>query len=133
MATPFAREICRHFGLLFAAGTAKPPPAPAMSRNAPSAASQLQGEPSLQTAPSVVDNPAGPPAADGTVPGGPLASAPSVSAAASTPILPQGLRELDVHLFLDALVDLLCDKVRENEVHIDVEQGGKREEKQIWR
>jgi transformation/transcription domain-associated protein len=68
VASPFARNMCRHFGMLFAAGTQPPPPAPAVFRH------EARTEPQ------------------------------------SAPAMPQGLRELDIHLFLDALIEVLCDK-----------------------
>lgn len=64
---PFAKDICRHFAMLFAAGTKQPPPAPYMFR-------------------------------------------PPMEKEEPVPI-PPGLFELDVHLFLTALLEVLCDKV----------------------
>ncbi|KAK9813301.1 hypothetical protein WJX72_012102 [[Myrmecia] bisecta] len=64
MASPFARGICRHFALLFAAGASAPPPTMPISRSSP----QSKGG-----------------RAD-------------------------SLKELDPHIFLDALVEAICDE-----------------------
>ncbi|GAX77356.1 hypothetical protein CEUSTIGMA_g4802.t1 [Chlamydomonas eustigma] len=100
VATPFAHGICRHFALLFAAGTPRPPPAPVMSSRSSSSvpaaapASAAEGASGLSAPSTVSDSAAAAAAAD-----------------AGACSLPLGLRELDINLFLDALVELLCDKV----------------------
>ncbi|KAF5841321.1 hypothetical protein DUNSADRAFT_13397 [Dunaliella salina] len=65
IAAPFSRDICRHFGMLFASNKEPPPPPPAMFRHQ---------QDSFHAA------------------------------------MPQGLRELDYRLFLDAIVEVLGDK-----------------------
>lgn len=100
-AVPFSTGICRHFALLFAAGTEPPPPPPAMSRFIPDPAAQATAAAAHQ---SGVQQPVL------------LAQTPSVAGAGAGVSgftqMHRGLRELDCALFLDAMMDVLSDKVR---------------------
>ncbi len=94
-ATPFAHGVCRHFAMLFAAGCSSPKLA------------GWQQQPAVSQSPEVV--PGGP--HSGGIPSGPPTggSGGGGSAAGSDRgRIPkgQGLKELDAHLFFDALVEV---------------------------
>ncbi|KAL6756896.1 hypothetical protein V8C86DRAFT_2435829, partial [Haematococcus lacustris] len=116
VALPFARHITRHFAMLFVAGTLPPAPGPAMFRHEPrpaptdpatvgaaAAAAATAGATAATAASNGLPQPCAPDAAPGS-------TTPDAKSAASASAMPQGLRELDVHLFLDALLEVLCDK-----------------------
>lgn len=102
-ARPFAINVSRHFAMLFVSGTRPPPPAPLMARTvAPDPNQQQKGPQSPGEVPGQSGGQGSP---------GPGAGGGGTGNGGVVSLLPRGLRELDCLLFLDALVEVLCDKV----------------------
>ncbi len=94
-ATPFAHGVCRHFAMLFAAGC-----------SAPKLASWQQ--PAGSQSPEVLPGgpPSGPPTGGSAGSGGPTIAAAGEPDGRGKASKSQALKELDAHLFFDALVEV---------------------------
>ena len=94
-ATPFAHGVCRHFAMLFAAGC-----------STPKSASWQQ--PAGSQSPEVMPGgpPSGPPTGGSAGSGGPTNAAAGEPDGRGKASKSQALKELDAHLFFDALVEV---------------------------
>ena len=94
-ATPFAHGVCRHFAMLFAAGC-----------STPKSASWQQ--PAGSQSPEVMPGgpPSGPPTGGSAGGGGPTNAAAGEPDGRGKASKSQALKELDAHLFFDALVEV---------------------------
>eukprot|EP00879_Flechtneria_rotunda_P005042 GHRR01005319.1.p1 GENE.GHRR01005319.1~~GHRR01005319.1.p1 ORF type:complete len:3477 (+),score=1416.33 GHRR01005319.1:1112-11542(+) len=124
---PFCHSICRHYAMLFVAGAGAPPPAPFMSRAVymGGSGSQQQQKPGTSAAPAASSNQAGTAGGGSSNAAGSAAAAggdqqqqqQQSNAASAAPAarpnlpaaMPRSLAELDVHLFVDAVLEVLCD------------------------
>ncbi|KAL0051806.1 hypothetical protein WJX82_002492 [Trebouxia sp. C0006] len=95
-ATPFAHGVCRHFAMLFAAGCSTPKSASWQQPAGSQSPEVLPGGP-----------PSGPPTGGSGGPTNAAAGEPDGRGKASKS---QALKELDAHLFFDALVEVLLEE-----------------------
>ncbi|KAL0020642.1 hypothetical protein WJX79_010395 [Trebouxia sp. C0005] len=98
-ATPFAHGVCRHFAMLFAAGCSTPMSASWQQPAGSQSPEVLPGGP-----------PSGPPTGGSAGSGGPTNAAAGDPEGKGKASKSQALKELDAHLFFDALVEVLLEE-----------------------
>ena len=98
-ATPFAHGVCRHFAMLFAAGCSTPMSASWQQPAGSQSPEVLPGGP-----------PSGPPTGGSAGSGGPTNAAAGDPEGKGKASKSQALKELDAHLFFDALVEVAASR-----------------------